>query len=67
MDHSKQVYIEQGLFRVCERIVKLSDGEVISALTLITGKGQLYFARRILDMVNNESLEIENEIDNIFI
>ncbi|MBO3445851.1 phage antirepressor KilAC domain-containing protein [Clostridium sp. CCUG 7971] len=39
----KQVYVEQGLFKVSESIVKTSEGEIISATTLITGKGQLYF------------------------
>lgn len=39
----KQVYVEQGLFKVSESIVRTSEGEIISATTLITGKGQLYF------------------------
>lgn len=43
----KQVYVEQGLFKVSENIVKTSEGEKISATTLITGKGQMYF----LDML----------------
>lgn len=50
----KQTYIEQGLFRVCEKIVNISEGEIISATTLITGKGQLYFTQRIFDMVNED-------------
>ncbi|RDY28433.1 phage antirepressor Ant [Romboutsia weinsteinii] len=43
----KQVYIEQGLFKVSERIVQTVEGEIISATTLITGKGQLYFLEKI--------------------
>ena len=39
----KQVYINQGLFKVEEKLVMTSEGEVISTTTLITGKGQLYF------------------------
>ncbi|MBC5996509.1 phage repressor protein/antirepressor Ant [Romboutsia ilealis] len=39
----KQAYINQGLFKVDEKLVMTMDGEVISTTTLITGKGQLYF------------------------
>jgi anti-repressor protein len=39
----KQVYIEQGLFNICESVVKTVEGEILSTTTLITGKGQLYF------------------------
>ena len=46
----KQIYIKQGLFEVCERIVNTRDGEIISTTTLITGKGQLYFYKRIFDI-----------------
>lgn len=45
----KQVYVEQGLFKVCEKVVNINGEEIISATTLITGKGQLYFAQRIFD------------------
>lgn len=44
----KQAYIEQGLFRICERI---------SITTLITGKGQIYFSKRIFDIVEDDFLE----------
>ena len=47
----KQVYISQGLFEVCERIIHTRGKEIISTTTLITGKGQLYFTGRIFDMV----------------
>ena len=39
----KQVYIEQGLFNICESVVNTIGGEILSTTTLITGKGQLYF------------------------
>ena len=47
----KQVYISQGLFEVCERIIHTRGKEIISTTTLITGKGQLYFTGRIFDMI----------------
>ena len=47
----KQMYITQGLFEVCERIVNTRGGQIISTTTLITGKGQLYFTGRIFDKV----------------
>ena len=47
----KQVYISQGLFEVCERIIYTRGKEIISTTTLITGKGQLYFTGRIFNMV----------------
>ena len=46
----KQIYIKQGLFEVCERIVNTRDGEIISTTTLITGKGQVYFSKLIFDI-----------------
>ncbi|MGL5752117.1 MAG: phage antirepressor KilAC domain-containing protein [Paraclostridium sp.] len=39
----KQVYIEQGLFKISEKVVNTIEGEILSATTLITGKGQMYF------------------------
>ena len=47
----KQVYISQGLFEVCERIIHTRGKEIISTTTLITGIGQLYFTGRLFDMV----------------
>ncbi|MGL5712381.1 MAG: phage antirepressor KilAC domain-containing protein [Paraclostridium sp.] len=44
----KQIYIEQGLFKVSENIVHTVDGDILSTNTLITGKGQMY----LLDLVN---------------
>jgi anti-repressor protein len=39
----KQVYVEQGLFKVSECIVNTAEGKILSAKTLITGKGQMRF------------------------
>ena len=39
----KQIYIEQGLFKISEKVVRTIEGELLSATTLITGKGQMYF------------------------
>ena len=35
----KQIYVKQGLFKVAESIVKTVKGELLTATTLITGKG----------------------------
>ena len=45
----KQAYVTQGLFKVSESIVRTVEGELLTATTLITGKGQLYF----LDLLSN--------------
>ena len=39
----KQAYINQGLFKVEEKLAMTPEGEMISTTTLITGKGQMYF------------------------
>lgn len=39
----KQIYLEQGLFKVSENIVHTVDGDKLLTTTLITGKGQMYF------------------------
>lgn len=44
----KQIYIEQGLFKVSESIVNTPNGDVLSTTTLITGKGQMY----LIDLVS---------------
>lgn len=44
----KQIYIEQGLFKVSESIVNTSNGEILSTVTLITGKGQMH----LIDLVS---------------
>lgn len=46
----KQKYIEQGLFKLKECFVNTRDGEVLTTKTLITGKGQKYFEKRVSDM-----------------
>lgn len=43
----KQIYLEQGLFSICEKLVKTQGGERLTTRTLITGKGQLYFEKII--------------------
>jgi len=43
----KQIYIEQGLFKISERVVNTIDGDILSTSTLITGKGQMYFIEKI--------------------
>ena len=49
----KQIYIKQGLFKVAESVVKTVKGELLTATTLITGKGQMYF----LELFDNLSGE----------
>ena len=46
----KQVYVNQGLFKVSERMLKTTEGEILTATTLITGKGQIYFVDLIRDL-----------------
>ena len=47
----KQIYVKQGLFKVAESIVNTVKGELLTATTLITGKGQMYF----LELLGNLS------------
>ncbi|SDZ19053.1 BRO family protein [Tindallia californiensis] len=42
-----QKYLEMGLFEVKETVVHMQDGDKIRSTTLITGKGQMYFARKL--------------------
>lgn len=57
----KQIYVEQGLFKVSERVVQTAEGDIISTSTSITGKGQLYFIKRIIEdeeqeyIINNDN------------
>lgn len=53
----KQIYIDQGLFAINEKIINSKEGEIISTTTLITGKGQLYFEKLI-------TKEYESIVDN---
>lgn len=50
----KQVYIEQGLFSVSERIINTKDKDILSTIPLITGKGQLYFEKLIISEYEGE-------------
>ena len=45
----KQIYIESGLFKLHEKVVKTENGEILSTKPLITGKGQKYFIGKILE------------------
>lgn len=45
----KQTYLEQGLFKIAENVVKTVEGEILSTTTSVTGKGQMYF----LDLLSN--------------
>lgn len=45
----KQIYIQQGLFEVCEKIISTKNGEILVTRTFITGKGQRYFTDKILE------------------
>lgn len=42
-----QPYLEMGLFEVKETTIHTPSGDKISATTLITGKGQLYFIEKL--------------------
>ena len=46
----KQAYVTQGLFKVSESIVRTVEGELLTATTLITGKGQMYFLDILSDL-----------------
>lgn len=46
-NNPKQRYIDNGLFRVIERVVQTENGEKLTVTPLITGKGQLYFLKII--------------------
>ena len=51
----KQVYVKQGLFKVAESVVKTVKGELLTATTLITGKGQMYFLELLDDLSEEKS------------
>jgi len=46
-----QQYVEQGLFEIRESSITTHSGSLISITTKITGKGQVYFADKILDSI----------------
>ena len=43
----KQAYIDQGYFKIRQTIVNTSDGPKINITTYITGKGQVYFIKKL--------------------
>ena len=51
----KQIYVKQGLFKVAESVVKTVKGELLTATTLITGKGQMYFLELFDDLSKEKS------------
>ena len=51
----KQIYVTQGLFKVAESMVKTVKGELLTATTLITGKGQMYFLELFYDLSEEKS------------
>lgn len=44
----KQVYIDSGYFKVCEKVIQGKNGEILCVKPLITGKGQKYFIDKII-------------------
>lgn len=51
-----QRYVEQGLFEVKESNVQNPDGSVrITKTTKVTGKGQIYFVNKFLDIKGDET------------
>ncbi len=51
----KQIYVKQGLFKVAESIVNTVKGELLTATTLITGKGQMYFLELLGNLSENKT------------
>ena len=51
----KQIYVKQGLFKDAESIVKTVNGELLTATTLITGKGQMYFLELFSNLTENKT------------
>jgi phage antirepressor YoqD-like protein len=46
-NNAKQRYIEQGLFEIKESVVHTVKGDILTATTLMTGKGQIYFLSKL--------------------
>jgi anti-repressor protein len=55
-----QNVIEQGLFEVIERTVGAADQTFTTRTSKITGKGQVYFSKKIRDSFNVENFELTN-------
>ena len=43
----KQVYIDMGLFKTRQMAITTSEGIAIKVTTYATGKGQLYFIKKL--------------------
>ena len=52
----KQLYIDMGLFKTRQMAITTSDGIVIKVTTYITGKGQLYFIKKLKGEFLDEEL-----------
>ena len=51
----KQVYIDMGLFKTRQMAITTSEGIAIKVTTYVTGKGQLYFIKKLKgDFLNEE-------------
>lgn len=46
-NNPKQRYVDMGIFRLVERVVKTENGDKLIVTPLITGKGQLFFMKVI--------------------
>ena len=47
-----------GLFRISEKVINLSDGlTVIRKTTHVTGKGQIYFINKFLNIAEADIIE----------
>lgn len=55
-----QKYIDQGLFKVKEGLINTPNGQRATFTTMLTGKGQVYFAGKLKDYVerNHEPLQL---------
>lgn len=49
-NNPKQIYIEQGLFKISPTIIARTEGDVQSSTTLVTGKGQV----KLTEVLRNE-------------
>jgi len=47
-NNAKQRYVEQGLFEIKESVVHTVKGDILTATTLMTGKGQIYFLSKFI-------------------
>ena len=52
----KQLYVDMGLFKTRQMAITTSEGIVIKITTYITGKGQLYFIKKLKGDLSNEEV-----------